>query len=627
MALARVQKSTATSSTGIAPPSITTIFTTPPTAGNGIIVFLMATDPTGITDQFTSTCRDSAHNDYLPAGVAAVGLAFAGIWYLPKIAAGSVPASVTVTFGGSVAHATVIAVEVSGVVNGLKVHASAAGTHPNDEFVTANPTTGPSQVITYNDVFVAAVNSFPAGGSSVLVLGSGWTQEVEQGNTIAGCGEADTKVVAAAAGTTQSASWLWSTSGAREWAAVLVVFVADGGEMPPPPLRGRMRLTVGFTIDVPFLINSLHIDGSIAAHKSMTLDVLSRLPAPMSGTVFRPAIDQRIWLEDLSRPAGTQLLFGGMITAVEERGTGEPASENIITRVDARDFSALPERRYATFPPTTSSVKYFCQLLVDNYLSALHITLDQSMGFGSTLTNYEAKDRQVSEILDELVVTDNWQWFIDDARVLHVGPPATAETFALTGADVIGDLTIRPNNSFYANTIRLRYGHDTIAISDERWQGDGTKTLFPLRHKVASFISSAVTIWNAASGGVEGPGGGFIFSGPGAQWWFDTVGNQLVATTPLTAAQWLSVSYFAQYPETLIVSNEAEVTAHGIWELVAEVPDIFDPATATAYAQGYLSRSIVIPRHIQFRTRVTGLQAGQVGRLLVTQRNLVATDL
>jgi len=216
MALARVQSSNKTNVLAVA---VTITFPTPPSVGNGLIVFTNFYGGPIIP----TTCTDNHGNTYSLATYRVNGSAVCGIFYCPIIAATGSPFTITANKSGSgsvTVYWVARAVEFSGVGTGLLVDQliGATGT-------STTPNTGSTAALTGAESLQAAAHAILESHSSITVgaVTPAWTQEFEElpNNQIAG--EADTRIVSASSGTTPNCGWTVAPS-ARAWAAVIVAF-------------------------------------------------------------------------------------------------------------------------------------------------------------------------------------------------------------------------------------------------------------------------------------------------------------------------------------------------------------------------------------------------------------------
>lgn len=219
MALARVQATAKVTSSNTATVAIP--FTTPPALGSAVIVLVNFWRSPG-PGPVPNTCTDTRGNTYTLAtfqhysGQAAV----TGIFCCPSVTATGAPFTITVTHtSGAGAYWVAQAVEYSGVGAGLVLDrvAGAFGS-------SSTPATGATAALTGADVVQAASMAIQQSHSFITVGAATptWTQEFEELASTNIAGEANTRLVSGATGTTPSCGW--TTSAVWPWAAAIAVF-------------------------------------------------------------------------------------------------------------------------------------------------------------------------------------------------------------------------------------------------------------------------------------------------------------------------------------------------------------------------------------------------------------------
>lgn len=350
-------------------------------------------------------------------------------------------------------------------------------------------------------------------------------------------------------------------------------------------------------------LNSVRLTNAIRQRAVLEADVVS-----LDGS-YRPAIDQELYLEQVTEAGASGRVWAGVIQSAEESGlVTTDLSDEIVTRISVADYSSYTDRRYATIVPTTGTVKSFLSYLVTNYLSAYHITLDAGMADGPTLTDYSFTDRKIRDILDELMLIAGWAWTVDMFKVLRANAPGSIiAPYILIPLTCQGDVRVKPNRQFYANRVILQYGTGAAPVT-ERHPGNSSTHDFVLNHPFINLLSTAATIWDAPSGGSEQPGGGYIYLNSPSAWWFETATNTLHSSGVVATGNYVEISYTGQFPDTVTAQNSGEIAAHGIWETIITAPDVFDAAVAAALAQAYLDQSLVTSRHLSTsRLRIPSL--------------------
>jgi hypothetical protein len=171
-----------------------------------------------------TTCADNRGNVYTLAIAQVLPPASVevAIYVCAAVTTTAAPFTVTVT-GTAGTYWVASAVEVSGVGTGLTVD----GTAGRAVTVTTPVGTGATAALTTSaDTFLAAVLSVGGAEAAITVesVVPAWTQEHEELSFTHAVGEADTRVVTAAGGTTQACTWTISTL--QAYSAALAAFKA-----------------------------------------------------------------------------------------------------------------------------------------------------------------------------------------------------------------------------------------------------------------------------------------------------------------------------------------------------------------------------------------------------------------
>ena len=199
--------------------SVACVFASPPTVGHGIVVCANEWRNTGLA--LPNACTDNFGNTYTRViAQTSTAQATTTIFFCSAITATG--ASFTVTPSSTVAGDwSAKAIECSaGIV--VDQFTGSFGTVPTQ------PNTGSTAALTGVDVLQVACHAILNSQSAIAVVSATptWTQEFEELPSSFIAGEADTRSVSAATGTTPSCSW---TDTVGVWAAVIVVFTTPSG--------------------------------------------------------------------------------------------------------------------------------------------------------------------------------------------------------------------------------------------------------------------------------------------------------------------------------------------------------------------------------------------------------------
>lgn len=268
MALARAQAIARTTAASAS-------FASPPSVGNGILVEISQWHGSGT---MPSSVTDNRGNVYTLVAQRGSGNSSASIFVCSLIAATGSP--FTITVGGAQVWQW-SAQEISDVGTGLVL----------DRIATANGTgtavsTGAMSALRATDEILAAVVTVPATQASLTVeaLSPTWTEEFEfltyaAFSTVAG--EADTRIVSSAVGTTPSANWTLATSGA--WVAAAAAFARG---VPSTDVRITQEVVETVILPTPdarvsqMVVELLNQTFPPARITQMVVETLTQQPAP-----------------------------------------------------------------------------------------------------------------------------------------------------------------------------------------------------------------------------------------------------------------------------------------------------------------------------------------------------------
>src|SRR5262245_16650586 len=248
-------------------------FPSAPTVGNAIVVPLLYWG--GATSGATS-CSDNQGNTYAAATtLLSNSNAKLIIYYCSRITATGTPFTITIT-GGSYYVAT--AIEVTGLSgNDLVVDAAATASGNS-----TTPATGSTAALSANDAFLLAGYAYDISLSSSVVqsVTPAWFEEIEDLSWSWAVGEADTRSLTTASGTTQSCTWTLSGSSAS-WVAALVAFKASGAAAAT---AGRVTQLVAETVSA---LAASVVDGRVTqvVAETLTREVGARLSQLVAETL------------------------------------------------------------------------------------------------------------------------------------------------------------------------------------------------------------------------------------------------------------------------------------------------------------------------------------------------------
>lgn len=403
-----------------------------------------------------------------------------------------------------------------------------------------------------------------------------------------------------------------------------------------------------------------HISETLNGRNVMNFEVNS-----YDGT-YRPAARAVVEFKD-----GATYIFGGTIETLDEGGLGGHGVTPITTKVGVIDFNALPDRRMLEITIPAGTLKAALQQ-IEPYLTGFSVTLDPAQVVGPSHADpliFELGN--LTSILNKLSVITGYAWEISYSRVLKMFAPGTTTAWAITASDgqADGDITASPSLVDYANYIIGRFlneGRVAYAIlnASQNWiNGEtvivGSKTytfktaitgadnvdgnvhlggtisesldtlhraitLDPTAgtdYALSMTVNSQATAYRSGSGpgslvvqalqaGVAGNSIAVASNNPDTTW--TVAGSAIVTTLEFGADESLTNE---------VIADSGAATADRV-EKVITLSDIRDEATAQALVDGYLVRSLVEPREIHYRTRVSGLHPGMRQSITEPKRNI-----
>jgi hypothetical protein len=418
---------------------------------------------------------------------------------------------------------------------------------------------------------------------------------------------------------------------------------------------------VAFTFTIATVAKSLQpgwrITETLNGRNVMTFSVLS-----LDGT-YRPASRAVVaFAEDATT------LFAGTIQEKSEQGLGGYGVTPIDTQCGAVDFNELPDRRQVevTIPAGSTLKQALTQVVA--YLSPYGVSLDAGQVDGPTFTDALVFEfGPLTAVLNKLSVISGYAWEIDYTKKLRMFVPGvTAAAFNIAADDghVIGDISVSPSLSDFANQVIVRFTESARAayaflsasgnFADGETVTVGSKTytfqdtLTDSNGNVQIGASAAVSLENLAAAITLDTGAGTAYAASmtvnGSVTAFmqsatlmtarslsvGASGNSISCTTTASDAAWITeggggtttLLFGADDALTNTVTATTSPAAGDLVELVFAHPEIRDQATAQAMADGYLVRAQVEPREIRYKTLTPGLRPGHKQNIVEARRGL-----
>jgi len=336
-------------------------------------------------------------------------------------------------------------------------------------------------------------------------------------------------------------------------------------------------------------------------------------------------------------------LFGGRVQHPSTGGVdGEPVEE-LSTRVDCVDHSALADDLYlrTNFPGGT--VKDFLNFVCSStYLGAKGVTVDPAQVDGPLVPampfTYRSQKRVSDGLTDVCKYAVAWSWSISASKVLSAkGPGTTPAPFNISDGDprVIGDVRLDKTSEQYANRVlvlgnatEILYGKDDFTA-----ETDGVRTVFTLKRMPSGeypHLPNAGVVYIIADAGYEV---GETFGFGSATWLYDADANSITDTgilydpatgvgtpggvtdyrafpLPLHRGMWI---IYSGTPEAFAMAEDtsAQVPPRGVVEKIVTSTSQ-DQTVLDAIAQSELVKALATPQTVVYDTDELGLAPGQV---------------
>lgn len=251
---------------------------------------------------------------------------------------------------------------------------------------------------------------------------------------------------------------------------------------------------------------------------------------------------------------------------------------------------------------------------VTPYFTPYGITLNTASIVGTPLLEKQVFNKiSVMEVLRHLSVVTGIPFRFLPSRTLEwftVGQKVSA--FNLIVSNVLTGVRWRKTRASQANTIIVNYGTTSVVSRDMPFVGAGGTRVFALPYTpiLASSTSSPGQVWNYAESrwqhvGRYGLDTSFEFVYRDS----DNTIVQLATWGGVTG--WPAIAdgvgyYFqadVQFPQTVTVTDTADVALNGTREMIVDFPDTFDIEAARQFGQAQLRIALVTARRLSVTTR------------------------
>lgn len=263
---------------------------------------------------------------------------------------------------------------------------------------------------------------------------------------------------------------------------------------------------------------------------------------------------------------------------------------------------------------------------------------DDLFPFASTVILEQATFPRVGTVADamnELAEITGYQWYIDYNKEFYFAPRTFFNApFDITDTSAIVNINVRQDKSQYRNRQYIRGGlsqTDPITLEKPTPNPDGVSrtfiTRFPLADKPRIFINSAEI--NANDIGING-------IDTGKKYYYLYNANTIIqdsAETVLTSSDMIQITYNGLVALALVSENPAAIAERasveggtGVYERIDVDSAISNRQEALDIANGKLTKYSKIMNEITYDTYTSGLAAGQLQNINLTQYGISSTD-
>lgn len=380
-------------------------------------------------------------------------------------------------------------------------------------------------------------------------------------------------------------------------------------------------VTIG-GVQAEYRAGTLSISGSLGSRTTATFSTVDH--PPFADVV---EIGQVVEIRDET----DALIFAGTIDNVDETvGFGEPVRFKRITCVD---FNQIADRHLVAYvykPDEDNPVIYAGDVIRD-IVARFFVFGGVSEGIDTTyvedgpeIEKFVFNYVPASQAFDDIADITGYVWFIDFEKNLHFIPKdRNVAPFELH--DDSGNwrnLKISESREMYRNRQFIRAG---TARTDVRTESvvaaDATQSLFEFSYPIAT--ASKVTVDSVEKTlGVQG-----LHEGKDFYWSYGS--PVLSAEVAPGAGAVIALTYQGLFKILIDERIDSEILARraleggtGVYEAIADDPQINVQDVATAKALAYLRKYGVIPQVVNFETDVPGLRPAQLLRININAAGL-----
>ncbi|MFK7695923.1 hypothetical protein [Paenibacillus sp. HJGM_3] len=371
---------------------------------------------------------------------------------------------------------------------------------------------------------------------------------------------------------------------------------------------------VRFTIngsEVKVLVNTLSIDDVIGERSTASFVVKTD-----TATHFQQGQPVEIYDADLN------VIYAGVIDKPSEKRI--PGQDILLHSIQCKDMHYLADKRIVAKAYESTLAGDIVQDLITLKLAAEGVTAG-TVQSGPTVNEAVFNYIPVTRAIEALAEKAGYIWYIDFDKTLHFKDrAANIAPWTVTGADVLPDVAVEHGNPKYRNYQYIKGGTDITDPQTEEFKGDGKQKSFSTGFKIAKVPTVKVNAIAQTVGirGVE----------TGKQWYWSKGENAVSqddSGTPLATTDTLSITYQGEFSVIVISKDQDQIINRqtvelnsGINEDVEDEPESTNREAAFQSAAAKLQKYATIGRRVKFRTKRSGLEAGQLATVNLPEHGL-----
>lgn len=334
--------------------------------------------------------------------------------------------------------------------------------------------------------------------------------------------------------------------------------------------------------------------------------------------------------EVIVKEDNSDIVYGGLISVA---GKSMLAPGKLLHTLQVGDYHSLAENRMFVHAYEATSGATVAWDVLDILITE-GITIGQIQDDGVALEMLTFNYVTCAEALDKIAELCGYTWFINEEKKLYfVARDAYEATWDIVdGTEIRYEGTeVTNGNPEYRNIQYLQGGQAETSELTEYFIGDGTVKTFTVGYPLAKEPHVYVNTAEQAVG-IKG------LSEVAVKWEWnkgDPVVTQVATESPLAITDDLKIVYFGAFKLMCKVSQMAEITRQkvvqgfGTGKIERRDTDnsLQDLVAATDAAKAKLSKFAVIGRTLTYTTDTSGLAAGTLQTVTLTELGIVAEDL